>query len=102
MKELKDKDAAVKEKRAAKKAQKETPVIFPVTPKRSKMCSVHTRSVNHRKQISDDGSYSSITHSGNSDDDTYRRLHGNPTWHNRDGPEIPVPVYSMSLPSRQG
>jgi len=32
MMEYMDKDAAVKEKRATKKAQKETPVIVPVTP----------------------------------------------------------------------
>jgi hypothetical protein len=102
MKEREDKDVAVKEKRAAKKAQKEIPVIVPVTPKRSRVRFVHTTAVNHRNQISDDGSYISILHSSDSDDDSYRPLHGNRTPRNRDGPETPVPVYSMSLRSRQG
>jgi len=102
MKKHKDKDTAVKEKRDAKKVQKETPVIVPVTPKQSRVRFEHTPAVNHRNQISDDGSYISILHSTDSDDDSYRPLHGNRTPHNRDGPETPVPVYSMSLRSRQG
>jgi hypothetical protein len=60
MKEREDKDVSVKEKRAAKqvqKAQKETPGIVPVTPKRSRVRFVHTTAHNHRNQISDDGSY---------------------------------------------
>jgi hypothetical protein len=56
MKEREDTVAAVNEMRAAIKAQKETPVIVPVTPKRSRVRCVHTTAVNHRNQISDDGS----------------------------------------------
>jgi hypothetical protein len=107
MKEREDKDVAVKEKRAAKKAQKaqkETPVIVPVTPKRSRVRFGRTATaVNHRNQISDDGFYISILHSSDSnDDDSYRPLHGNRTPRNRDGPETSVPLYSMSLRYRQG
>jgi hypothetical protein len=95
----KNKDVAVKAKwvaQMAQKAQKETPVIVPATPMQSRVRYVPTTAVSHRNQISDHGCDISIHHSCDSNaDDCYQPLHGNRTPCNRDGPETPVPVYSM-------